>query len=196
MKNVAIYCRVSTDHQANDRQIADLQAYAHRANLHIVGTYTETASGAKNDRKVRAEVMQLARERKIDAVLVTELSRWGRSTQDLLSTLNQLAKWNVSLICQTGMDFDLSSSNGQLFLTIMAGFAEFERNLIRDRTVSGLAVARAAGRVGGRPKVSKSIPKHTKAVNQFLADGKSIEWIAHELHIAKDTVMKIKQLAK
>jgi putative DNA-invertase from lambdoid prophage Rac len=70
---------------------------------------------------------ELARARKIDAILVTELSRWGRSTQDLLHTLNDLHGWKVSVLAQNGQSFDLSTSSGKLLCTILAGIAEFER---------------------------------------------------------------------
>ena len=79
MGQVAIYCRVSTDDQTCDRQERDLRAFAKRAGLKVVAVFKETASGAKNDRAERNKVMALARAHKIDAILVTELSRWGRS---------------------------------------------------------------------------------------------------------------------
>ena len=87
---VALYCRVSTDDQSCARQEHDLRAFAKRAGHKIVGVFKETASGAKIDRAERAKVMKLAQSHEIDAVLVTELSRWGRSTQDLVQTLDDL----------------------------------------------------------------------------------------------------------
>src|SRR5262245_52494152 len=87
---VAIYCRVSTDDQSCERQERDLRAFAERAGHHVVGVFMEKASGARNDRIERKKVMALAQAREIDAVLVTELSRWGRSTQDLVQTLDDL----------------------------------------------------------------------------------------------------------
>ena len=88
--------------------------------------------------------MALAQTRKIDAILVTELSRWGRSTQDLVQTL-MMHSWKVSVLAQAGLSFDLSTAGGKLMRTIMAGLAEFERDLIRERVKSGLAAARARG---------------------------------------------------
>src|SRR5262249_20225795 len=96
MGQVAIYCRVSTDDQSCERQERDLRAFARRAGHRIVGVFKETASGAKNDRIQRKKVMALAQTREIDAILVTELSRWGRSTQDLVQTLDDLHSWKVS----------------------------------------------------------------------------------------------------
>jgi len=97
MGQVAIYCRVSTDDQSCARQERDLRAYAKRAGHRIVGVFKETASGARTDRAERSKVMALARAREIDAILETELSRWGRSTQDLVQTLDDLHSWKVSV---------------------------------------------------------------------------------------------------
>ena len=137
---VAIYCRVSTDDQSCERQERDLRAFARRAGHKIVGVFKETASGANNDRVERGKVMALAQAREIEAILVTELSRWGRSTQDLVQTLDDLHSWKVNVLAQTGLSFDLSTASCKLMRTIMAGLAEFERDLIRERVKSGLAV--------------------------------------------------------
>src|SRR5215471_18468677 len=150
---VAIYCRVSTDDQSCERQERDLKAFAERAGHHVVGVYMEKTSGARNDRQERKKVMALAQSRQIDAILVAELSRWGRSTQDLVQTLDDLHSWKVSVLAQTGLSFDLSTASGKLMRTIMAGLAEFERDLIRERVKSGLAAARSRGVVlGPAPK--------------------------------------------
>jgi len=77
--------------------------------------------------------MALAQRREIDAVVVTELSRWGRSTIDLLNTLRDLENWKVSVVAISGMTFDLSTSHGRMMATFLSGIAEFERDLIRDR---------------------------------------------------------------
>jgi putative DNA-invertase from lambdoid prophage Rac len=108
---VAIYCRVSTDDQSCERQERDLRAFARRAGHRVVGVFKETASGARNDRAERQKVMALAQAREIDAILVTELSRWGRSTQDLVQTLDDLHSWKVSVLAQTGLSFDLSTAS-------------------------------------------------------------------------------------
>jgi DNA invertase Pin-like site-specific DNA recombinase len=97
-KRAVIYCRVSTDDQSCDRQEQDLKAYAQKAGYQVMGIYKEAASGAKDDRSERKKVLALVQARKIDVVLVTELTRWGRSTPDLLSTLELLQTRNVSLI--------------------------------------------------------------------------------------------------
>jgi DNA invertase Pin-like site-specific DNA recombinase len=89
-QRAALYCRVSTADQSCARQERDLAAFAARAGYDLVGVFKETGSGAKLDRAERRKVMALAQRREIDAVLVTELSRWGRSTLDLLQSQKQL----------------------------------------------------------------------------------------------------------
>lgn len=194
IKRVAIYCRVSTEDQDCDRQVRDLTAYAKRAGFEVIGSpYKETASGARSDRQERAKIIQLARTKQIDAVLVTELSRWGRSTEDLLFTLQQLADWGCSIIAQTGMDFDLRTAQGKLMLTIMAGFSQFERDLIRERTLSGLAAAKARGKKLGRQVGQNPSDKYKDQVLALLAEGKSIRRIADRLDISTTTVQAIKR---
>ena len=197
IKRVAIYTRVSTAEQSAERQERDLKSFAERSGFEIIATFTETASGARNDRQQRAKVMQLAREKHIDAVVVTELTRWGRSTADVISTMQQLAGWNVSLIAQTGLEFDLTSPQGKLMLTVLAGISEFERDLIRERTISGLATAKAKGKKLGRQSGQNVVQdKYAEKVPKFTNDKRSVRWIAQELHISPGTVQKIRATAK
>jgi putative DNA-invertase from lambdoid prophage Rac len=188
---VAIYCRVSTDDQSCARQERDLRAFAKRAGYHIVGVFKETASGAKNDRVERMKVMGLAQAREIDAILVTELSRWGRSTQDLVQTLDDLHGWKVSVLAQTGLSFDLSTASGKLMRTIMAGLAEFERDLIRERVKSGLQAAKARGIVLGRKEGQRPSDKKAKRVLSLHEEGLSYRLIARNVGLSKNTVMEI-----
>jgi DNA invertase Pin-like site-specific DNA recombinase len=99
----AVYCRVSTSDQNCERQETDLIVFAEKAGYAVAGVWKETASGSKNDRQQRQQVLNLAQARKIDVILVTELTRWGRSTLDLFHTLNDLQSWGVCLIAQTGL---------------------------------------------------------------------------------------------
>lgn len=180
----AIYCRVSTADQSCERQEFDLRAFAGRAGYDVVGIFKETGSGTKLDRAERKKVLALAQSRQIDAILVTELSRWGRSTLDLLNTLRELENWKVSVIAMNGMAFDLSSPYGRMLATFLSGIAEFERDLISERVKSGLAVAKARGKrlgrqAGVRPKSDRLLPK----VVAMRAEGRSYRWIARELGI-------------
>jgi DNA invertase Pin-like site-specific DNA recombinase len=139
-----------------------------------------TTSGAKLDRLERGKVMAFAQRREIDAVPVTELSRWGRSTLDLLRTLKQLEAWQVSVIAMNGLAFDLVTPYGRV-LAIIAGIAEFERELIQKRVRPGLAAAKARGKRAGRqpgqrPKSDRLAPK----VLALVGKGRSHRLIGRE----------------
>jgi putative DNA-invertase from lambdoid prophage Rac len=191
-QRAAIYCRVSTQDQSCERQERDLTAFATRAGYEVVGVFKETGSGAKLDRAERKKVLALAQERAIDAVLVTELSRWGRGTLDLLHTLQELEARRVSVIAMSGLAFDLATPHGRMMATVLAGLAEFERELIRERVRSGMAAAKARGKrlgrqPGQRPKSDRLAPK----VLALVAQGRSYRLIGRELGLSKNTVADI-----
>lgn len=164
---------MSTADQPCERQERDLLTLAMRAGYEVVGIYKETGSGARLDRAERKKVIALAQARQIDAVLVTELSRWRRSTVDLLHTLRELEARRVSLIAMSGMAFDLSTATGRMLATVLAGIAEFERDLLREGVRWGLA-ARARGKVLA-----------------LGAAGRSYRLIGRELGLSKNTVAEI-----
>jgi putative DNA-invertase from lambdoid prophage Rac len=195
-RRVALYCRVSTSDQDNDRQERDLKEYAERAGYQVVAVFRETLSGirkAKGKRPVeRGRAMALAQAREIDAVLVTELTRWGRSTQDLMDTLGRLASWDVSLIAQTGLTFDLSTPQGKLIANLMASLAEFEHDLLRERVRSGVAAARARGQsFGRRPGYRPSDRQAPEVIRLSEVEKLSQREIAKRLGLSKTTVNEI-----
>ena len=188
----ALYCRVSTADQSCARQERDLAAFAERAGYQVVGTYKETASGVKLDRAERRKVLALVQRREIDAVLVTELSRWGRSTTDLLATLKELEARRVSLVALNGMAFDLTTPHGRMMATLLAGIAEFERELTQERIRSGIAAAKARGKrlgrqPGQRPKSDRLAPR----VLALIAQGRSYRLVGREVGLSKNTVAAI-----
>lgn len=192
LRTAALYCRVSTGDQSCERQQRDLQAFAARSGFEIVAVFKETASGSVNARSERAKVIHLARDRQIEAVLVTELTRWGRSTTDLLHTLQELETYGVSLIAQTGLQFDLRSPQGKLFASLMSALAEFERDLLRERIRSGIAAAQERGVKFGRQKGQRvKADRYEARVLKLRLAGKSYRKIAHELQLSKNTVMSI-----
>jgi putative DNA-invertase from lambdoid prophage Rac len=196
-QRAAIYGRVSTQDQSCERQERDLAAFAARAGYEVVGIFKETGSGVRVDRAERRKVMALAQARRIDAVLVTELSRWGRGTLDLLHTLKELEGRRVSVIAMSGLAFDLSTPHGRMMATILAGLAEFERELIQERIRSGLAAAKARGQrlgrwPGQRPKSDRLAPK----VLALVAQGRSYRLIGRELGLSKNTVADIVRRAR
>lgn len=185
----AIYSRVSTHDQDCSRQDRDLSAYAQKCNYQVVATFRETGSGAKIDRQERKKVIELARARSIDIILVSEMTRWGRSTIDLITSLNQLQSWGVSLVAQNGFQFDLATPHGKMIASIMATLAEFERDLLRERIRSGLALARSRNKVFGRPKGGK-IADSCDRINQLRAEGMSVRSIARNVGLSPASVGK------
>lgn len=174
-----------------------MAAFAERAGYGVAGVYKETASGMRLDRAERRKVMALAQRREIDTVLVTELSRWGRSTTDLLATLRELEARRVSLVAPNGMAFDLSTPHGRMMATVLAGVAEFERELTQERIRSGIAAAKARGKrlgrqPGQRPKSDRLAPR----VLALLADGRSYRLIGREVGLSKNTMAAIVKRAR
>lgn len=169
-----------------------MHGFQNGAGYEVVGTFKETGSGVKTERDERRKVLALAQRREIDAVLVTELSRWGRSTTDLLATLKELRARRVSVIALNGVTFDLSTPHGRMIATVLAGIAEFERELIQERIRSGIATAKARGKrlgrqPGQRPKSDRLTPKVLALVRQ----GRSYRLIGREVGLSKNTVADI-----
>ncbi len=188
---------MSTTDQSCERQERDLVAFARRAGYAVVGTYKETASGVKLDRAKRKHVLALAQRHEIDAVLVTELSRWGRSTTDLLATLKELEARRVSLVALNGMTFDLSTPHGRMMATVLAGIAAFEREPTQERIRSGIAAAKARGKQlgrqpGQRPKSDRLAPR----VLALVAQGRSYRLVGREVGLSKNTVADIVKRAR
>jgi len=193
MRRAAIYCRVSTDDQSCERQERDLLEFASRAGYDVVGIWKEVASGTKNDRAERKKLLALAQTRAIDLVLVTELSRWGRSLTDLVGTVEFLESRGVSLLTQSGLQFDLTTAQGRLIASIFGAIAEFESSLTRERIKSGLANAKARGKKLGRQSgvVTPRVQRLTPKVLTMIEGGLSYRRIACELKLAKNTVIQI-----
>ncbi len=192
MVRVAIYCRVSTSDQSCERQERELLDFATRAGYELIGVWKETASGTKDNRPERKKILALAQTRAIDLILVSELSRWGRSLSDLVRTVELLQGRSVSLLTQTGLQLDLSSAQGRLIASIFGAIAEFEAELIRERIKSGLANAKAKGKkLGRQPGLTPRIQKLTPKVLKMAEQGVSYRRIAFELRMSKNTVTEI-----
>ena len=149
---VAIYCRVSTEEQTTENQRIRLTEYADRRQW-TYDVYEETMSSRKT-RPVKYDLLNKLRRKEYDAVLVYKLDRWARSSTELINEVTELYEKSVSFISLTD-NIDLSTSAGKLQFQILAAFAEFERNLIRERTLEGLHRAKKQGKKLGRPAGSK-----------------------------------------
>jgi DNA invertase Pin-like site-specific DNA recombinase len=145
MFRVGFYARVSTnDQQTLPMQLRALREYAARRGWRIAMQVREVGSGAAN-RQARERLREAARRREIDVVLVWRLDRWGRSVTDLLATLQELEHLGVGFVSLTEA-LDLTTPAGRAMAGLLAVFAEFEREILRERTRAGLAQARQNGR--------------------------------------------------
>src|ERR1700678_4293716 len=187
MFRAGIYARVSTnDQQTIPLQIRALREYAVRRGWTIALQVKEVGSGA-SERQLREKLLDAARRRQIDGVLVWRLDRWGRSVADLLSTLQELDHLGVGFVSLTEA-LDLTTPAGRAMAALLAVFAEFEREILRERVRAGLAHARRNGQRLGRP-----ITAATKAgeVRALRRTGISKAEIARRLQIGRTSVRRI-----
>lgn len=168
-------------------QLHELREYCQRRGWVIVGEYVDTGwSGAKASRPELDRLMKNARRRYFDAVLVWKLDRWGRSLIQSLQSVQELASTGIRFIAITqNIDTDESNPMSRFMLHIFGAFAEFEREMIRERTVAGVRAARAKGKTLGRPK---RVFRRDEAVRLREA-GHSWRAIAKQLGVPVSTVV-------
>ncbi len=180
MKNFVFgYARVSTEQQNLDRQIDMLEKYG------VDFIYNEKMTGTKSNRPELEKLLERLTEG--DTVVVESLSRLGRSTKNLIWLMETFNEKGVNLV-SLKESIDTTSSTGKLLFTLMSALAQFERDVIADRTREGIASARARGRKGGRPK---SNPEKLKmAVKLYNSKQYSIKEIEDMTGIKKDTLYR------
>jgi DNA invertase Pin-like site-specific DNA recombinase len=187
MFRVGIYARVSTfDQQTIPLQIRALREYAVRRGWTIALQVKEVGSGA-SERQLREKLLEAARRREIDVVLVWRLDRWGRSVADLLATLQELEHLGVGFVSLTEA-LDLTTPAGRAMAALLAVFAEFEREILRERVRTGLAHARQNGKRLGRPQTAAL---HSGPVRKLYRAGVSQSEIARRLQISRTSVRRI-----
>lgn len=146
---VAIYVRTSKRDMHPENQLIELERYS-KAQGWGYDVYEEQETTRKT-RPIKQDLMQKLRKREYEAVLVWKLDRWARSLQELIMDVSELINRNVGFIVLT-QPIDTTSASGRLMLQILGAFAEFEREMIRERTIAGLERARSRGKKLGRPK--------------------------------------------
>jgi DNA invertase Pin-like site-specific DNA recombinase len=171
------YARVSKEEQHLGLQLDALQQYG------VVRVFTDKHTGTRFDRK--ALLATLAYLNEGDTLVVWKLDRLGRSLKELIETVEHLQQCTIALVSLTE-HIDTTTATGTLFLQFMAMLAEFERNLISERTKAGLVAARARGRVGGRPPI-KSTDTRVVIAKQLHANKTPIPTILKTLHIKRST---------
>jgi len=144
---VAIYCRVSTEEQDPKKQEEELKEFCINRDYKVVEIYTDVISGSKDSRPSLNRLMDYAYNKKFEAVVIWKLDRLGRSLKHLIDIVNKFQNWKIDLICKT-QDIDTSTPNGKLLFHIFGAVAEFERELISERTKLGLKNAKNVGKRG------------------------------------------------
>lgn len=187
MLRAGLYARVSTtDQQTLPMQNRALREYAARRGWAVAMHVREVSSGAV-ERKARQQLMEAARRREIDVVLVWRLDRWGRSVTDLLATLQELEHLGVGFVSLTEA-LDLTTPAGRAMAGLLAIFAEFEREILRERTRAGLVQARLNGKRLGRPITARL---HAAEIRKLYRAGLAKAEIARRLQIGRTSVRRI-----
>ena len=182
-----LYARVSThDQQTLPMQNRAMREYAARRGWTVAMQVNEVGSGA-SQRQMRERLIETARRRDIDVVLVWRLDRWGRSVTDLLATLQELEHLGVGFVSLTEA-LDLTTPAGRAMAAMLAVFAEFEREVLRERVRAGLAHARQTGKTLGRPLTASL---KADRIQKLHRSGISKSQIARQLSIGRTSVRRI-----
>ena len=193
IRRVALYVRVSTDHQTIRNQERELRAVAERHGWEIVATFKdEGISGAKgrDERPGLDKLLQAVARKEFDLVAAWSVDRIGRSLVDLVGTLQELHAKHVDLyLHQQGID--TTTPGGKAMFQMMGVFAEFERSMLRERVNAGLARARAEGIQLGRPAEIAGNAAAVKAMRAARAAGKSVRAIAVEFGVGVGSVQRL-----
>ncbi len=183
---VALYARCSTSDQSVDLQLDGLRDYAKARGFTVVEEYLDEAvSGAKSRRPALDRLLADAHRRRFDAVAVWRLDRLARSVRHLVNVAGDLESLGVDLIA-LDQGIDTSTSAGRFLFHTLAAVGELERDLIRERTVAGVAAARRRGKRLGRPRVHVPVGR----AQALLAEGMSISATAQALGVSKATLQR------
>ena len=193
IKRVALYVRVSTDHQSVKNQQIELQAVAERHSWQVVTVFKDQGiSGAKgrDQRPGLDKLLQAVARKEFDLVAAWSVDRLGRSLIDLVGILQEFHAKHVDLyLHQQGLD--TSTPSGRAMFQMLGVFAEFERSMIRERVMAGLARAKADGTRLGRPAIVADDAAKVQTIRAARAAGKSIRAIAREQGVGIGTVSRL-----
>jgi DNA invertase Pin-like site-specific DNA recombinase len=171
-------------------QLEALNHYVQHRGWSTKLTVEDIGSGA-SDRPQREQLLKAARKREIDAILVWRLDRWGRSLADLVTSLKELQDLQVGFVSLTEA-LDLTTATGRAMAGLLAVFAEFERDLLRERVKAGIAHARKAGKPHGRPQTAF---RQADQIKQLFSQGLSKSAIARKLDLSRTSVRRILALS-
>jgi putative DNA-invertase from lambdoid prophage Rac len=191
MARTFAYCRVSTLDQTTDNQIGEIEAAGFAVDPKRVVTETVSGSTCARERTGFAKLMD--RLEADDVLIVTKLDRLGRNAMDVRATVEELAKAGVRVHCLALGGVDLTSSAGKLTMGVISAVAEFERDLIVERTQAGLKRAKAAGAVLGRRAALD--PEQQETVRQRRAAGDSLGVLAKAYGVSRAAIQRVERRA-
>ena len=189
-KKVAVYVRVSTKDQSVDMQLNDLERYSRERGLDVFKVYEDNGvSGTKETRPALNELMDHAKKKRFDMVLVWRFDRFARSTKHLVTALHEFRHIGIDFI-SFQENIDTSSPLGEAIFTIISAMSTLERDIIAERVKGGLRKAKAKGKRLGRPRNIVDTDK----VIEYRKQNKSIRQIASELNLSKGAVQRTLEL--
>ena len=190
MPRIFVYARVSTMGQTTANQIKEIEAAGFNIEPHRV--MTETVSGSVPISRRKEFTRLLDKMEKDDVLVVTKLDRLGRDAIDVSSTVAKLENMGIKVHCLALGGVDLTSSAGKMTMGVINHVAQFERDLLIERTQSGLARAKSHGKILGRPKVLSAV--RTKEVLEQLQEGNAIAAIARHFNTSRQTIMRVRNI--
>jgi len=183
---VAIYARVSTTDQSTESQLLDLRRYTRERGWTIFKEYCDNGvSGTKDSRPALNELMNSAKKRRFDMVLVWRFDRFARSTRHLINALEEFKNLGVDFVSYQE-NIDTSSPLGSAIFTIISAVAQLERDIIAERVKAGLRRAREKGKTLGRPKALVD----QKQILKLRQQGMSLRAIATDIGVSHTTIKK------
>ncbi|HEX7641989.1 MAG TPA: recombinase family protein [Burkholderiaceae bacterium] len=188
MSRVFAYCRVSTSDQSTENQIQEIATAGFAVAKQRVIAETVSGSVAASERKGFSRLLDKLEGG--DILIVTKLDRLGRNAMDVRATVERLTGLDVKVHCLQLGGVDLTSPAGKMTMQVISAVAEFERDLLIERTYAGITRARAQGKKFGRPPALDAV--QTAAVAQKIADGVPIAQIARDANTSRQTIMRIR----
>jgi len=189
MPRTFAYCRVSTSDQTTDNQAREIAASGFNVQPSRIIVETISGSVAASERPQFAKLVD--RMESGDLLVVTKLDRLGRNAMDVRSTVEALAATGIRVHCLALGGVDLTSAAGKMTMQVLAAVAEFERDLLIERTQSGISRAMAEGKTFGRPSVLTAAQR--VEVQRKLANGDPVAQIAREMDTSRQTVMRVRE---
>ena len=190
----ALYARISTgDQQTLPMQLEAMREYVEKRGCSIVKELEEVASGAGKKRPKRDELLTLAKQKKIDAIVVLRLDRWGRSLRDVITTLDELSNLDIVFV-SISEAIDLSTPSGEAMAGFLAVLAQYERSLLSQRVKEGMQHAKSKGKHVGRPATAQEQSEDVERL--FYKEKMSKSAISRKLGIGYGSVHRILEKAE